>query len=187
MKCLILTGFGPYGHFSTNLSGEIVKRFSIEDERFSIVKKIIPVSWKRSIKTYKELLLTLTTKPLLVILLGNHLSNNFQLERLSWNFKFGKDVDNEIKFGPIKVYFHPWIKTILNLNKIYSVIENKTNISISNFPGYYLCNYLYYTALHLAKKEYPILFIHVPDKGNLAEFVKKVETISRAIIKIHFN
>ena len=187
MKTLILTGFGLYSHFSTNLSGEIVKRISIEDDNFSIVKKIIPVSWKRSISSYKELLLRLTSKQLLVILLGIHLGNKFHLERLGWNFKIGKDIDNKFKFSPIKVYSCPWIKTILDLNKIYSVIKNKTNISISHFAGYYLCNYLYYWALHLSNKEYPVIFIHVPDKGNIAEYVKKVEAILRAIIKIHFN
>ncbi len=187
MKSLILTGFGPYSHFSTNLSGEIVKRFSFRDDNFSIVKKIIQVSWKRSIRTYKELLFRLTSKQLLVILLGIHLSNKFHIERLGWNFKFGKDIDNKFKFGLVRVYSRPWIKTMLDLNKIYSVIEDKTNISISHFAGYYLCNYLYYWALHLSNKEYPVIFIHVPNKGNIAENVKKVETISRAIIKIYFN
>ncbi len=187
MKNLILTGFGPYGYFSTNLSSEIVKKFSIEDKYFSIVKNIIPVSWKRSIRTYKELILKLISKPLLVILLGIHSSNKIHLERLGWNFKIGKDIDSKFKFGPVKVYSRPWIKTLLNLNKIYSVIEYKTNISISHFAGYYLCNYLYYWALHLSNKEYPVIFIHVPDKGDVSKHVKKVETISRAIIKIHFN
>ena len=187
MKSLILTGFSPYGHFSTNLSCEIVKRFSIEDENFSIVKKIIPVSWKRSISSYKELLSRLISKPLLVILLGIHLSNKFHLERMGWNFKFGKDIDNKFKFSPIKVYSRPWIKTMLDLNKIYPIIGDKTNISISHYAGYYLCNYLYYWALHLSNKKYPVIFIHVPNKGIIAGNIKKVEIILRAIIKIHFN
>lgn len=187
MKTLILTGFGLYSHFLTNLSGEIVKGFSIRDDNFSIVKKIIPVSWKRSIRNYEELLSRLISKPLLVILLGIHSSNNFHIENMGWNFKIGKDIDKKFKFSPVKVYSRPWIKTILDLNKIYSVIGDKTNISISYFAGYYLCNYLYYWALHLSNKEYPVIFIHVPDKGNIAEYVKKVESISRAIIKIHFN
>ena len=187
MKNLILTGFCPFGHFSTNLSGEIVKRFSFEDECFSIVKKILPVSWKRSIRTYEDLLSRLASKPLLVILLGIHSSNNFHIENMGWNFKIGKDIDSKLKFGPIKFNFYPWIKTMLNLKKVYSVIEDKTNVSISYFAGYYLCNYLYYWALHLSNKEYPVIFIHVPDKGNIAEYVKKVEIISRAFINIHFN
>ncbi|NVM35725.1 MAG: hypothetical protein HWN81_09030 [Candidatus Lokiarchaeota archaeon] len=187
MKSLILIGFGPFGHFSTNLSGEIVKRFSIEDERFSIVKKIIPVSWKRCIRTYEEKLSRLASKPLLVILLGVHLTNIFHLENMGWNFKIGKDIDSKFKFGPIKFNFCPWIKTMLNLKKVYSVIEDKTNVSISYFAGSYLCNYLYYWALLLSKKEYPVIFIHVPNKGDLSEHVKKVEIISKAIIKTYLK
>ena len=187
MKNLILTGFGPFGHFSTNLSGEIVKRFSFEDDCFSIVKKILPVSWKRSIRTYEDLLSRLASKPLLVILLGIHSSNNFHIENMGWNFKIGKDIDSKFKFGPIKIYFWPWIRTVLNLNKVYSIIEEKTNISISHFAGYYLCNYLYYWALHLSNKEYPVIFIHVPNKGDISKHVKKVEIISRAIIKTYLK
>lgn len=183
MKPLILTGFGPYGHFSTNLSSEIVKRFSIDHNNYTILKKIIPVSWKRSIRIYEELLLRLPSKPFLVILLGIHVNDRFHLERLGWNFKFGKDIDNKIKFGPIRFYSHPWIRTSLNLNEIYSVIEDKTNISLSNFSGYYLCNYLYYQALYLSKKQYPVIFIHIPDKGDIFEFIKKIKIISKAIIK----
>lgn len=187
MKRLIITGFGPFGNFSTNSSGEIVKLFSIEDKRFSIVKKILPVSWKNSLRTYREQLLDVKLKPLLVILLGIHSSNTIHIEYMAWNFKIGKDVDSKVKFGPIKFNFYPWIKTILNLKKVYSVIEDKTNVSISYFAGYYLCNYLYYWALHLSNEEYPVIFIHVPNKGDISKLVRKVVIISRAIIKTYLK
>lgn len=182
-----MTGFGPYGNFATNLSGEIVKKFSCNYEEFSVVKKIIPVSWKRSIKTYERLLSGLASKPKLVILLGIHSSKMFHLERIGWNFKIGGDIDYKFKFGPIKVYSPPWIKTMLKLNDIYSVVEDKRRVAISHFAGYYLCNYLYYLALYLSNKEYPVVFIHVPQKEDITKSIKKIDILIKAIIKTHFK
>lgn len=187
MNTLILAGFGPYGQFYTNLSGEIVKRFSIRNEGFSIVKKTIPVSWKRSIRTYKDLLSKVPSKPLLIVILGIHQSDKFHLEKMGWNFSMGKDIDNKFRFGPIKYSFYPWIKTKLNLNELYSILEKKINISLSHFAGYYLCNYLYYWSLYLSKKEYPVIFIHIPNRGNLIDLLMKVKMIIRIIIKLYLK
>ncbi|MFX1371800.1 MAG: hypothetical protein ACFFCE_08060 [Promethearchaeota archaeon] len=187
MKTLILTGFGSYDNFPINLSGEIIKRFSIENEGLSIVKEIIPVSWKRSIRTYKDIFLKISSNPLLIILLGIHLSNKFHLEKIGWNFKMGKDIDNKFKFGPIKYSFYPWIKTTLNIEKAYFILNKEINISISHFAGYYLCNYLYYWALYISKKEYPVIFIHIPNKGDLLELVEKIQIIISVIIKLYLK
>lgn len=184
---IIITGFGPYGKFSTNLSGEIIKEISLETEKFSLVKKIIPVSWKESIFSYRKLLSESAFKPELVILLGIHSSKYLHLERFGWNFKIGSDIENKFKFGPIKIFSPPLIKTILNLNNIYHAISEKKNVSISSFGGLYLCNYLYYWALYLSNKEYPVIFIHVPNRGIILEHIKKVNRILKAIIKIHFK
>lgn len=184
---IILTGFGPYGKYTTNLSSEIVKKLQFDNEAFQIRREIIPVSWKQSIKSYKTLLSELKSEPDLAVLLGIHSGDMIYLEKFGWNFKVGDDKEKKFKFGPIKVYSPPWIKTTLNLNKIYSNLEDKTKISISYFPGLYLCNYLYYWALSLSKKEYPVIFIHIPDKGNISEYVQKVKMILRSIIKIHLK
>jgi len=184
---IILTGFGPYGEFSTNLSSEVVKELHFDNELFQFRKEFIPVSWKQSIKSYNKILLELNSQPELVILLGIHSGDKINLEKLGWNFKVGDDKEKQFKFGPIKVYSSPWIKTTLNLKEIYSNIEDKSDVSISYFPGLYLCNYLYYWALYLSKKKYPVLFIHIPNKGNIFEYVQKVEMILRSIIKIHLK
>ncbi|MFX1420287.1 MAG: hypothetical protein ACFE9N_15360 [Promethearchaeota archaeon] len=184
---ILLTGFSHYGHYTTNMSSEIVKNIRFVNKRFQILKGIIPVSWDQSIKGYKNLLSKLNRKLSLVILLGIHSSNEIHLEKFGWNFKIGVDVENKFRFGFIKINASPWIKTLLNLNYIYSYLEDKKLISISYFPGFYLCNYLYYWALYLSKKEYPVIFIHVPDRGNSLEITKKVEKISNTILKTHFK
>ena len=180
---IILTGFGPFGKYKINLSSEIVNQLPSEFSGIQVIKGIIPVSWRESIVTYKQLISKLKLNPKLVILLGIHTKKKIHLEVYSWNFKVGDDTEKKFKFGPIKLYSPPWFKTIFNVNKIYANLEDMTNISISNFPGLYLCNYLYYWALFLSKKEYPVIFIHIPYKGNISEYVQKVEMIIRSMIK----
>ncbi|MFX1310175.1 MAG: hypothetical protein ACFFB6_01560 [Promethearchaeota archaeon] len=184
---IILCGFGPYGKYTTNLSSEIVKKLQFDNNKLQIVRKIIPVSWKQSIETYKRILSNLNSTPELVILLGIHSNTKIHLEKFGWNFKFGDDIEKKFKFGPIKISSFLWIKTLLNLNKIYSNLEKKSGISISYFPGLYLCNYLYFWALYLSKKEYPVVFIHIPRRADIFECIKKVEIILKVITKAYIK
>ncbi|MFX0145334.1 MAG: hypothetical protein ACFE9C_14815 [Candidatus Hodarchaeota archaeon] len=180
---IILTGFGPFGKYKINLSSEIVNQLPSEFSGIQVIKGIIPVSWRESILTYKQLISKLKLNPKLVILLGIHTQKKIHLEVYSWNFKVGDDKEKKFKFGPIKLYSPLWIKTIFNLHKIYADLEDMANISISNFPGFYLCNYLYYWALFISKKKYPVIFIHIPCKGNISEYVQKVEMIIKSMMK----
>ncbi|MFX0001137.1 MAG: hypothetical protein ACFE9Q_12170 [Candidatus Hodarchaeota archaeon] len=184
---IILTGFGPYGKFKSNLSGDIAKEFSFKIQNFQLKKEIIPVSWMQSINLYKDLLINLNCKPDLVVLLGIHSSKNYHLERYGWNFNMGKDIEKKVKFGLIKVCPHLWIRTTINLLKIFSVIKDKSYFSISNYAGSYLCNYLYYWALYISNKDYPVIFIHIPSNGNIIESSKKIEIILEAILKTHLK
>lgn len=184
---IIVTGFGSYGKYSINLSSIISKTLQFDHNNFQILRGIIPVNWSQSIRTYKRLLSESELEPELVILLGIHSGSKICLEKFGWNFKIGDDNKNKLKCSPIKLYSPLLMKTTLNLNKIYLNLEDKTGISVSHFPGFYLCNYLYYWALYISKKRYPVIFIHIPDKGNINEYTKKAEMIVKSIIKIHFS
>ena len=181
---ITLTGFGPFNKNFRNLSGEIVKNFPSKIQKYPIIKRILPVSWKRSIESYKSLIASLESQPKLVVLLGIHSSKDFHLEKFGWNYKFGQDIDNIFKFGMIKHCFSPRIKTILNINKIFINLRDKMNILVSWFPGLYLCNFIYYWALNISNQEYPVLFIHIPESGELNKSIKKIEMILRAIINL---
>ena len=84
---IVFTGCGPFKSNAVNLSCEIVKNFPLHVNNYRINKEILPVSWKNSIKLYKNLLKTIEIAPKLVILLGIHPSSNLHLEKFGWNFK----------------------------------------------------------------------------------------------------
>ena len=184
---IVLTGFGPFKNNNWNLSGEIVRGFNSQVKDDQIIKKILPISWKNSINSYKNILEKIKELPKLVILLGIHENKNLHLESYAWNFKYGQDNENSVKFGIIKYYYPLRLKSIIDIPKLYSSLKNVSNIFISEFPGLYLCNYVYYWALDLSNKEYPVMFIHIPAKGQLNECIVKIKNILETTIEIHFD
>lgn len=184
---IVLIGFGPFKNNETNLSSEVVQNFPSHANNFRINKEILPVSWKNAIKLYKNLLKAIKIAPKLVMLLGIHTGSNLHLEKFSWNLKYGIDNENNFKLGIIKYFFPFRIKTVLNLSKIYSSLKNKINLSISTFPGLYLCNYLYYWALFLSDQEYPVIFVHIPANGDVYEYTKIIKLILKMVIKLHLS
>lgn len=183
-KMAILTGFGRYGKYEYNLSSEIVKNFKNKIDNYLIKKVILPVTWRKSIHLYKNLLLQVKNKPNLVILLGVYSNNSLSIEKIAWNFAIGNDIENNVKFGLIRLSSKLYIKSGVNLKKLYSLIRDKINIRISYYPGLYLCNYLYYWALDLSNRRYPVIFIHIPHNGKLNEYIEKIETLIHLIIKL---
>jgi len=179
---IIITGFGPYGQFTKNLSGELVKNLNLP-KYDPIYRKILPVSWNSSIVSYKDLLSNLRSKPKLVILLGIHSSKWYHIEKFSWNLAFGNDIENKFKMGLIHYKFPLILKTIINVEKLYSYLKNVETILLSSWAGTYLCNYIYYWALKISNKQYPVIFIHIPNKEKLNSCLKSVEMIIDAIIK----
>ena len=181
---ILLTGFSPYGNYKENISSLIVQNLEIVDLDIYIRKEILPVSWKLSIRAYQDILNRLARKPKIVILLGIHSNKHYHLEKFSWNIAFGQDIENHIKIGFIRYNLRLWLKSTLNLRKLYSLLKKKVDIKLSYFPGTYLCNYIYYWALWLSDNKYPILFIHIPDNENLNKGVEIISMIIRTLITV---
>ena len=181
---ILLTGFEKFDKISSNLSGEIVRYFDDKFQQYSIEKIILPVSWKRSAKIYLELIKSIQSKPHLVILMGIHSKKRIYLEKLSLNWGFGKDMDGFYKMGFINMKKPLKLNTILSIKEIYKALKFSLSLSISYFPGFYLCNYIYYWALDISKNKYPVLFIHIPRKGKLEDYLSYIKKIIEEILII---
>lgn len=182
-KAIFVTGFEKFDKYNSNLSSEIVSNLDNEFQQFSLEKIILPVSWKRSIESYLEFLNSNEFRPSLVILLGIHSKKKISFEKLALNWIFGKDMDGYHKIGFINIKKSLKFNTILNLKEIYKALKLNVEISISYFPGFYLCNYLYYWALDISKNKYPVIFIHIPGKGKLEDILLDIKIIIVKILK----
>jgi pyrrolidone-carboxylate peptidase len=183
---IVLTGFGPFANYKENISCSIIQSLKFNNNNLEIKKLILSVNWKYSINKYKKFLNKQLVLPQFVILLGIHSKRYYLMESYAWNFAFGNDIDNHIKFGFIKWKLNLWLKTQFNIDKILSILSNRINIKCSYFPGFYLCNYIYYWAILLSRKQYPVLFIHIPQDENLKNGTEIIYKIIQNISK-YFN
>jgi len=179
---IILTGFEKFGEYPLNISEVIVRNFPENFEGFLFTKKVLPVSWKRSIKDYERILYILKAYPRLIILTGIYSGKKILIERCGWNLAFGLDNENKFRIGIGKIKKYMRLKSILNVGEIISNLKSTKIVSLSSYPGLFLCNYIYYWALYLAKGSYPVIFIHLPTKGKINSIEKKFYNIVEIIL-----
>ncbi len=178
---ILISGFKKFGKFAENYSEVLISKLPNHINGERIEKLILPVSWKRSIHEYMDFFCRLNELPKLALLLGIHSGKKIHIEKYSWNIKFGIDVDNKFKCGLIDYGNKLRIKSIIDLKKITLPKSQLKDIKISNFPGYYLCNYVYFHALKVSRKEYPVIFIHLPNKNGINGFY---DTLLEIIVEI---
>ena len=115
--------------------------------------------------------------------MGIHSKKRLSLENHSINCAFGKDMDGFYKLGIINIKRPLKLNTILNIKEIYKALKTKLKLSISYYPGFYLCNFIYYKALDLSKNEYPVIFIHIPRSGKIKDDISYIKKIIKEILK----
>ncbi|MFW9771240.1 MAG: hypothetical protein ACFFFB_01705 [Candidatus Heimdallarchaeota archaeon] len=181
---ILLIGFEKFGQYSQNPSEQIVRSFPDKIQNQVFIKKILPVSWKRCITIYRDLIRT--RKCSLVILTGVYTGKTILIEKFGWNLAFGLDNYHQFKLGFIRLPKPIRLKSIINLVDLFNHLPDQNNILISSYAGSYLCNFLYYWALFLAQKNYPVIFIHIPAKSNLEIIKERISQIIEALINILF-
>lgn len=179
---ILLTGFEKFGQYTQNLSEYIVRSFSNNILNQILTKKVLPVSWKKSIKIYRNLVRR--TEYHLVILTGIHAGKKVLIENFAWNLAFGLDNYHNFKLGFIRLLKPIRLKSIINALDLFKKLQVSDNIAISNYAGSYLCNYLYYWALYFAQKAYPVIFIHIPAKSNPETMKETVYLIIKTMVSI---
>jgi len=70
------------------------------------------------------------------------------------------------KSFPLEHYF----KTIMPVEKICTALESNHKVQISDDPGRYVCNYIYYSSLCEGyKRGIPSIFVHVPHFDTISK------------------
>jgi len=167
---VLLTGFEVFGNLSFNPSQLIVESIARDTfQSIDLFKQVLPVSYQNAFKILKKNIDNIS--PDAVLMLGvagkaesvrieARAANAFNRE-LKDNDSYLPETSKIIKSGP------DVISTQLNTEFILNNLNYKGfNVILSENCGAYLCNYLYYQALHyIDSHQLPVnaLFVHVPD------------------------
>ena len=167
---VLLTGFMPFGKSTINPSYEAVKLVPDEILGAEIVKREIPVVFRKGGEAVIEAIREV--KPDVVVLVGQA-GGRFAItpERIAINVEDCSPSfpDNEgnapqgeaiAADGPDAYFTTLPIKAMVK-----KMMDNGIPASISNTAGTYVCNDIMYHMLHLLHNEFPTVrggFIHVP-------------------------
>lgn len=159
---ILITAFEPFGDSLTNITQDILSALPCNIGKAEIIKHCLPVSFQRAPIALKELISA--HQPDTILLLGQcPAGENIRLERFALNMMDSQKADND-GYCPSEETIYPdaplayrtafHIKTIAN-----HLQEEQLPVAISNSAGLYVCNRVYYEALHLQQKA---IFIHIP-------------------------
>lgn len=166
MKVLV-TGFEPFGKEKINPSWEAVKTLPSEVDGAELVKRQLPVSFKKVRKLIPEIIESV--EPDMVLLTGQAGGRfNITVERVAINVMDSTKEDNDgytpedepIFDGPAAYFATIPIKRIVN-----ALRAKRIPAMVSNSAGTYVCNTAMYTALHHISSrglKAKAGFIHVP-------------------------
>ena len=159
---ILLTAFEPFGGADSNITQSVLSLLPDSIADWAIEKVCLPVSFKRAPIVLREAIATYS--PDLVIMLGQcPAGENIRLERFAINMMDSTKGDND-GYIPNEetIYAHQplALQTPLPIRELERFCtDNVLPVKISNSAGLYVCNRVYYEALHLQQRA---IFVHVP-------------------------
>jgi len=197
---VLLTGFDIFKKEKKNPSWEAIK--DMEDIYFEgteIVKRKLPVEFKKAIEIVSDLLLG--TKPDFYIAFGLAGGRTtITVERVAINIMDSKAPDNSGYTPDDEPIFEDGPTAYFSTVPIKKIITNLHNEGIpaliSNSAGTYVCNTVFYTGLYISEKyELPtrVGFVHLPYQSDQVldknvpsypiEFIKKaIKVVIKSLI-----
>jgi len=160
---VLVTAFEPFGGAETNITQSILSLLPDSFADWAVEKVCLPVSFKRAPIVLREAIATYS--PDLVIMLGQcPAGENIRLERFAINMMDCTKSDND-GYIPNEetIYAHQplALQTPLSVKALaMSCTETGLPVVVSNTAGLYVCNRVYYEALHLQQRA---IFVHMPN------------------------
>lgn len=191
----LITGFEPFGNESVNPSWEAVKRLPDQIEEFNLLKVCLPVSFQRAVQALGRTIES--HRPDVLLSVGQAGGRpEISVERIAVNLADGRNPDNDgCQFNEHQLYADAPVAYFSNLpvrQLVKSLHETGIPAVLSNSAGLFVCNAVFYSAMHLVHTKYPSLragFIHVPylpcqvvDKPKQPSMA--TETVVRALMTI---
>ena len=178
---ILITGFEPFRGSNTNITQEIISQLPAQIGNREIVTICLPVSFQRAPVALQQAIAQ--HQPDMILLLGQcPASESIRLERFAMNMMDAKNPDND-GYTPLEetiylkaplAYHSPInIKTI-----VHHLQEKELPAVVSNSAGLYVCNRVYYEALHLQRKA---LFVHIPKNFDISKSFQSIKLLSTAL------
>lgn len=178
---ILITGFEPFGGSDTNITQEVISQLPAQIGNREIETICLPVSFQRAPIVLQQAIVQ--HQPDLILLLGQcPAGENIRLERFAMNMMDAKNPDNDgytpseetIYLKAPLAYHSPInIKTI-----VHHLQEEELPAVVSNSAGLYVCNRVYYEALHLQRKA---LFVHIPKNFDISKSFQSIQLLSTAL------
>ncbi len=161
MKKIMLTGFEVFSTNTVNPTEIIALSLSNKD---GIKTKVLPVVWDECWEQIKD------EECDIYLLMGLASSRKtITIERYAYNEKKASIPDNKGINGNSEKIAQDGddrLETTLDINRLIELLKTEgIEVRLSEDPGRYICNNLYYHAL-MSKKE--AFFVHLPSLENMA-------------------
>ena len=179
---LLLTAFEPFGGAESNITQSILSLLPDSIADWAIEKVCLPVSFKRAPIVLREAIATFS--PDLVIMLGQcPAGENIRLERFAINMMDSTKGDND-GYIPNEETICPHqplaLQTPLPIKELERFCtDNVQPVQVSNSAGLYVCNRVYYEALHLRQQA---IFMHVPKNMDLTLAQQTIAQIMKNLL-----
>ena len=159
---ILITAFEPFGGAETNITQSVLSLLPDSFADWAVEKVCLPVSFKRAPIVLREAIATYS--PDLVIMLGQcPAGENIRLERFAINMMDSTKGDNDGYIPNEESIYNLQplaLQTPLSVKALaISCAETGLPVVMSNSAGLYVCNRVYYEALHLQQRA---IFVHVP-------------------------
>lgn len=180
--CILITAFEPFGGAETNITQSVLSLLPNSIADWAIEKVCLPVSFRRAPIVLREAIATYS--PNLVLMLGQcPAGENIRLERFAINMMDSTKSDND-GYIPNEetIYAHQplALQTPLSVKALaISCAETGLPVVVSNSAGLYVCNRVYYEALHLQQNA---LFVHVPKNMDLTLAQQTIAQIMKNLL-----
>jgi pyroglutamyl-peptidase len=159
---ILITAFEPFGDSLTNITQDILSALPCNIGKAEVIKQCLPVSFQHAPIALREIITE--HNPNMLLLLGQCPDGeNIRLERFAINMMDSHKADND-GYCPSEEQIYPdaplAYRTPINIKTIANQLqEQQLPVAISNSTGLYVCNRVYYEALHLQQRA---TFIHIP-------------------------
>ena len=164
---ILITAFEPFGGATTNITQDVLSALPCNIGKAEVIKQCLPVSFQRAPIALREIITE--HNPDMLLLLGQCPDGeNIRLERFAINMMDSSKADND-GYCPSEEQIYPdaplAYRTPINIKTIAHTLQDKKfPVVLSNSAGLYVCNRVYYEALHLQQNA---LFVHIPKNFDI--------------------